>query len=65
MIGESMPGTFESAIQRAVAGRGSLRTTIPEAVAKILDAEAGGTLIWSFDLKGGRVVVTAEPAPSL
>jgi hypothetical protein len=61
VIGESMPGTFRSAIQRAVEGSDSVRTTIPEGVAKSLDAIPGGTLVWTVDLKAGRVTVAAEP----
>ena len=56
-----MPGTFRSAIQRVVERSDSVRTTIPEGVAKALDAVPGGTFVWTVDLKAGRVTVSAEP----
>ena len=56
-----MPGTFRSAIQRVVERSESVRTTVPEGVAKALDAVPGGTLVWTVDLKAGRVTVSAEP----
>lgn len=55
-----MPGTFRSSIQRVVERSDSVRTTIPEGIAKALGAEAGGTLVWTLDLKAGRVTVTAD-----
>ena len=64
VIGESMPGIFRSAIQQVVERSESVRTTIPTGVAKALGAEAGGVLVWSLDLKAGRVTVTAEPPDS-
>lgn len=60
-----MPGTFESAIQLSREGSKSLRTTIPEGVASVLEAADGGTLVWSVDLKAGRVTVeTRRPGQS-
>jgi hypothetical protein len=56
-----MPGTFRSAIQRVVERSDSVRTTIPEGVAKALGALPGGTFVWALDLKAGRVTVSAEP----
>jgi hypothetical protein len=58
---ESMPGTFRSAIQRVVERSDSIRTTIPEGVAKALDAVPGGSLVWTLDLKAGTVTVSADP----
>lgn len=59
-----MPGTFRSSIQRVVERSDSVRTTIPEGVAKALDAIPGGTFVWTVDLKAGRVTVSAEPPDS-
>ena len=61
VIGESMPGIFRSAVQQVVERSESVRTTIPAGIAKALGAEAGGVLVWSLDLKAGRVTVSAEP----
>jgi hypothetical protein len=63
-IGESMPGTFRSAILLVNDASDSVRTTIPGGVATVLGATPGGTLVWSVDLKEGRVTVTAKPASS-
>ncbi|MCI4352047.1 MAG: hypothetical protein L3K14_01475 [Thermoplasmata archaeon] len=59
-----MPGTFRSAIQKTQEGSDSVRTTIPEGVAKALEAAPGGNLVWTLDLKAGRVTVAAEPPGS-
>lgn len=63
-VGQAMPGTFRSAIQKTQEGSDSVRTTIPEGVAKALEAEPGGSLVWTLDLKAGRVTVSAEPPGS-
>lgn len=60
-----MPGTFESAIQLSREGSKSLRTTIPEGIATALEAADGGSLVWTLDLKAGRVTVTAKPPDRL
>lgn len=57
-----MPGTFESPIILVRKKSSSVRVTVPEGIARALGAEPGGTLIWSLDLKAGRVTVSAEPA---
>lgn len=59
-----MPGIFRSAVQRVVERSESVRTTIPGGIAKALGVEAGGVLLWTLDLKAGRVTVTAEPSES-
>lgn len=56
-----MPGAFRSPIVRVRDGSESARVTIPDGVAKVLGAEVGGFLVWSVDLKAGRVSVSAEP----
>lgn len=55
-----MPGTFESTIQRVNERSDSVRTTIPEGIARALEAVAGGVLVWTLDLRLGRVTVTAR-----
>jgi hypothetical protein len=59
-----MPGIFRSAVQRVVERSESVRTTIPVGIVKALGVEAGGVLVWTLDLKAGRVTVTAEEASS-
>lgn len=56
-----MPGIFRSSIQRVREGTESIRVTVPDGVAKLLGAEPDGTLLWSVDLKEGKVTVSAEP----
>ena len=56
-----MPGTFRSAVLLVNEASDSVRTTIPGGVAEILGAIPGSTLVWSVDLKGGRVTVSVEP----
>jgi hypothetical protein len=56
-----MPGEFRSSIQAVREGSQSLRVTIPEGIAKLLGAGPDWELVWSVDLKGGTVTVTAEP----
>lgn len=60
-----MPGTFRSAILLVNEASDSVRTTIPGGVAEILGASPGGTLVWSVDLKAGRVTVSADPPAQL
>ncbi len=55
---------FVSSIQKVRDGSESLRSTIPDGVAKILNAVPDGKLVWSVDLKAGRVTVSAEPPSS-
>jgi hypothetical protein len=38
-----------------------VRTTIPAGIAKALGAEPGSDLVWTLDLKAGRVTVSVEP----
>jgi len=60
-MGESVPGTFRSAVLLVNDASNSVRTTIPGGVAEILGATPGSTLVWSVDLKAGRVTVAVEP----
>ncbi|HUZ79088.1 MAG TPA: hypothetical protein VMV28_00470 [Thermoplasmata archaeon] len=60
-MGESMPGTFRSPILLAREGSPSVRVTIPEGIATALEAKPGGVLLWTLDLKAGRVTVSVEP----
>jgi hypothetical protein len=59
--GAHLPGVFRSSIQQVREGSGSLRVTIPDGVAKLLEAVPDGELVWTVDLSKGRVEVTAEP----
>ena len=56
-----MAGTFRSTIQLVRENSKSLRVTIPDGVATVLGALPEGTLVWTVDLKAGRVTVSAEP----
>lgn len=56
-----MAGTFRSSILLVNEASDSVRTTIPTGVATVLGAAPGGTLVWSINLKEGRVTVAAEP----
>jgi len=56
-----MPGTFRSPIILGREGSPSVRVTIPEGIAKALGAEPGKNLVWTLDLKAGRVTVSVEP----
>ncbi|HTP54460.1 MAG TPA: hypothetical protein VML94_05830 [Thermoplasmata archaeon] len=56
-----MPGIFKSAVLLVNDASESVRTTIPGGVAEIIGAVPGATLVWSVDLKAGRVTVSAEP----
>lgn len=60
----TVPGEFRSPLVRAREDTESVRVTVPEGVARILGAVPGGTLVWSVDLKGGCVTVSAEPPES-
>jgi hypothetical protein len=57
-----MPGEFRSSIQKVRKGSESLRVTIPDGIAKLLEAEPDGELVWAVDLSEGKVSVTASPA---
>jgi hypothetical protein len=54
-------GTLRSPILLVREGSPSVRVTIPEGIATALEAKPGGTLVWTLDLKAGRVTVSAEP----
>ncbi len=51
---------LRSSIVKVREGAESLRVTIPEGVVDALGAAPGMELVWSIDLKAGRVTVTAE-----
>lgn len=53
---------FRSRVIRAVEGSGSVRATIPAAVAAIIGAEHGTTLLWKLEPGATVVEVQAEGA---
>jgi hypothetical protein len=55
-----MSGIFRSTIQLAREHSKSVRVTIPDGVANVLGALPDGVLVWTIDLKAGRVTVSAE-----
>jgi hypothetical protein len=60
VIGEPVPGIFRSPIILVRENSPSVRVTIPEGIAKALGAEPGKDLVWTLDLKAGRVTVSVE-----
>jgi|GEM_PF-6465707 len=55
-----MVGTFRSKVSKTMERSESVRTTIPEAVAAILGAGPGSTLLWAVEPGSGRVTVLVE-----
>jgi hypothetical protein len=56
-----MVGKFKSKVLQTVPGSPSVRATVPEAVAAILGAVPGSTLVWVIEPGSGRVTVSVEP----
>ena len=59
-LSAEMVGTFRSKVLQTVPGSPSVRATIPEAVAAILGAAPGSTLLWSVEPGSLRVTVSVE-----
>jgi len=57
-----MVGKFTSKVLQTVPGSPSVRATIPEAVAAILGATPGSTLVWQVEPGSGKVRVSVEGA---
>jgi hypothetical protein len=51
-------GEFTSAVTTARPRSTSLRTTVPEGIAKLIDLKAGDELIWTVTANKAGVVVT-------
>jgi bifunctional DNA-binding transcriptional regulator/antitoxin component of YhaV-PrlF toxin-antitoxin module len=51
-------GEFKTKVTIARPNSPSLRTTIPEGVAKLIDLGAGDELVWKVDIKENQVVIT-------
>ena len=49
---------FKSTVSAARPKSNSLRTTIPEAIAKLMELETGDEIVWSVKALSGRVEVT-------
>jgi len=60
-----MARVFRSKVARTMERSESVRTTIPEAVAAILGAGPGATLLWEIEPGSGRVRVSVEPESKL
>jgi hypothetical protein len=56
-----MVGRFTSKVLQTVPGSPSVRATVPEAVAAILGAIPGSTLVWEVEPGSLRVTVSVEP----
>jgi len=55
-----MPTEFRSKVIKNLEGSGSVRSTIPEAVAAIIGAAPGGTLVWSVEPGATSVTVSVD-----
>lgn len=55
-----MVGRFTSKVLQTVPGSPSVRATVPEAVAAILGATPGSTLVWEIEPGSGTVRVSVE-----
>jgi hypothetical protein len=53
---------FSSKVTIARPKSPSLRTTIPEAVVKIMELKAGDEVVWTVNYKAGRVDVSISKA---
>lgn len=53
-----MPKEFESKVFKASPSSGSLKTTVPLAVATVLGLEAGDTLEWTVDVEARKALVS-------
>jgi hypothetical protein len=58
-----MVGRFTSKVLQTVPGSPSVRATVPEAIAAILGAVPGSTLVWEVEPGSLRVTVSVQPAP--
>jgi hypothetical protein len=56
--GGGMVGRFTSKVLQTVPGSPSVRATVPEAVAAILGAVPGSTLVWEIEPGTGKVRVS-------
>lgn len=50
-------GDFISKVTIARPNSGSLRTTIPEGIVKMIDLTANDSLLWKVNIKGGKVEI--------
>jgi hypothetical protein len=57
-----MVGKFTSKVLQTVPGSPSVRATVPEAVAAILGAVPGSTLVWEIERGSGKVTVSVDDA---
>jgi bifunctional DNA-binding transcriptional regulator/antitoxin component of YhaV-PrlF toxin-antitoxin module len=57
-------GEFRTKATTARPNSPSLRTTIPEGVAKLIDLEAGDELLWKIEIKENRVEISVSKTNS-
>lgn len=50
-------GEFTSKVLLTLPGSASVRTTVPQVIANLLDAAPGSTLVWTFDKRASVAVV--------
>ncbi|MGA7846328.1 MAG: hypothetical protein WCB18_04470 [Thermoplasmata archaeon] len=53
-------GEFRTKVVSNMEGSDSVRSTVPEAVAALLGAVPGATLLWSFEPGSAKVVVSVD-----
>ncbi len=51
-------GTFRSRLTRATRYSASLRTTVPQVIAELLELHSGDSLVWTVDASGTRIGVS-------
>lgn len=56
-------GEFTSKVLLTLPGSTSVRTTVPQVIANLLEAAPGSTLVWKFDKKAGAAVVRLGRGP--
>jgi hypothetical protein len=57
-------GTFRSRLIRATRNSASLRTTVPQVVAELLELRSGDSIIWSIDATGTLAWISRAPSPT-
>lgn len=51
-------GEFKTKVSLARPDSTSLRTTIPEGIAQLIDLKAGDEITWKLDIKDSKVSIT-------
>jgi hypothetical protein len=54
-------GTFTSQLVRATRRSSSLRTTVPQVIAELLDLQPGDAIVWTIDPAGDHARIGRAP----